>query len=504
MQTVQIHETGKIKEVKGSVAKIVGLSRCMTGQLVELTARTKGIITGFTLGEAHIFLIGQTDDVRVGDQVVSQIEPFTIPVGDAFIGRVVNALAEPVDGKGAISPTGVSYPVFKRAPGVMERVPIKEVLETGILMIDSAVPIGKGQRELIIGDRMTGKTTVCIDTILNQWNKDVICIYCCIGRSQASLQKVIVTLQEKGAMNYTIVVAAQASSSSGEQYLAPYSACALGEYFMDKGRDVFVVFDDLTKHAWVYRQLSLLLERSPGRDAYPGDIFYLHSQIMERAAQYSPEFKGGSMTFFPMVDTLQGDITGYIPSNLVSMTDGQIYLDTNLFNRGMKPAIDLGLSVSRIGNKVQSPMMKEMSATLRLDTVRYNNLLKISRFRSEASEKMTKQLKQGEILIQLFSQEAHESYPHEKELIFLYALKRGVLKELSRRNIGLFKERVFAFLENKFPTVIEELRETRTLSPRIAKQLNEGLLAFFREMGLTKTLVAKQAGGSVDAVTPKS
>ncbi len=507
MQTIQIQEVGRVKEIKKSIAKITGLSRCLIGQLVRIGEHVQGIVVGFVRGEIIAFLLGKIEEVRVGDRVDSNIEPFKIPVGEGFLGRIVDALAEPMDGKGPIQTSHAKdegrktmddvvsrpsslvsrearYPVFRRAPGVLQRVPIHRPLETGILTIDATVPIGRGQRELIVGDRMTGKTSICTNTILNQKGRDVVCIYCCIGRTYASLYKIVELLKEKEALPYTIVVAAYAASPGGEQYLVPYTACTLGEYFMDRGRDVFVVFDDLTKHAWAYRQLSLLLERPPGRDAYPGDIFYLHSQLMERAGQYSPEFGGGSMTFFPIVDTLQGDVTGYIPSNLVSMTDGQIYMNTALFNSGFRPAIDLGLSVSRIGNKVQSPAMRELSGMLRLEYVRYKELLKITRFKTSVSEQVTKQLKDGEVLTQFFTQMNNEPYTTEEEIVLLYALRRKVLSVLSRGEIDYFKKNIYGFIGERFPAVAHRLAEKRELTGELRREIDECFVEFFKEKGM--------------------
>ena len=506
MQTIQIQEVGKIKEIKKSIAKITGLSRCMIGQLIHFTDNTKGIVVGFASGEVGTFLLGKVEEIRVGDPAYSNMEPFTIPVGEAFLGRLVNASAEPMDGKGTIQGIGsrvqglgneknpltpnpltlnpVRYPVFRKAPGVLQRIPVSRTFETGVLTIDATIPIGKGQRELIIGDRMTGKTSICTDAILNQKDKDVICVYCCIGRTYSSLLKIVELLKGKGALDYTIVVAAHAASPGGEQYLAPYTACALGEYFMDHGKDVFIVFDDLTKHAWAYRQLSLLLERPPGRDAYPGDIFYLHSQLMERAGQYSPEFGGGSMTFFPIVDTLQGDVTGYIPSNLVSMTDGQIYMNTSLFNSGFKPAIDLGLSVSRVGNKVQCPAVKELSGMLRLEYVRYNELLKITRFKAGVSEAVNQRLREGEALTQFFMQMNNEPSPLELQIILLYALRRKILAVLARGEIDYFKKNIYGFMREKFPDVVREVGDKKELTPELRRGLDDAFLAFFKDKGM--------------------
>jgi len=331
---------------------------------------------------------------------------------------------------------------------------------------------------------MIGKSTISIDAIINQKDKGVICIYCSIGRAYASLAKIVETFKSNGALDYTIVVSATASSPVGEQYLVPYTACALGEYFMDSGKCVFVVFDDLSKHAWAYRQISLLLERSPGRDAYPGDVFYLHSQLMERAGKLSPERGGGSMTFFPIVDTLQGDITGFIPSNLVSMTDGQIYLNAALFSSGFKPAIDLGLSVSRIGNKVQCPAMKELSAMLRLEYIQYNDLVRVTKFKAGISEEVSRALKHGEIVTQLFLQEKNRPYSLEEELILLYALRQNVLEVLPKEAIERFKKNILNFAKANFSQVLEGLRDKKALTPEIKKGLNECLIAFFKKEGM--------------------
>lgn len=504
METLQIREVGKIKEVKKSIAKITGLTRCMIGQLVDIAPNAKGIIMGFVEGEIVVFLLGKIEEVRVGLSVSGEMQPFTIPVGEGYLGRVVNAMAEPIDGKGPVAagpkrvaeyigggapdagnrPPPERYPLFRPAPGVLQRDPIADVLETGNLLIDAAIPIGKGQRELIVGDRMTGKTTIGIDTILNQKDKDVICIYCCIGRSYSSVQKAVETLKLNGALEYTMVVVAHAASSSGEQYLCPYTACALGEYFMDRGRDVFVVFDDLTKHAWAYRQLSLLMERPPGRNAYPGDIFYIHSQLMERAGRYNAEFGGGSMSFFPIVDTTQGDVTGYIPSNLISMTDGQIYLSASLFNSGVRPAVDMGLSVSRIGNKVQCPAMRELASPLRLRYLQYNELLKVTRFKAgAASREVNQRLRQGEVLSHLFSQENNSPCSLAKQVVLLYALERNVLGALAKNEIEHFKRNIFGFLRRRSPDLLKEIAGKKTLTSSIRRGLDECFVAFYKDGG---------------------
>jgi len=368
----EVTEIGKIIDIKGDVITIDGIPGCVYGEILDFESGDRGVVIEFDEKKVVALLVGKGINTRTGDKVVSKSELLQIHLTEGLLGRIVDGLAEPVDGKGKIS-SDEKGAVFADAPAIMTRVPIDESLQTGLKIVDTMIPLGKGQRELIIGDRQTGKTTIALDVILNQKDKDVVCIYCWIGGSYSTMVKIAEILDDRGAMNYTTLVAASASSSSTEQYLAPYTAATIGEYFMKKGKDVLVVFDNLTKHAWIYRQISLLLNRSPGREAYPGDIFYVHSQLMERAGRLDPKI-GGSMTFLPIVDTLQGDVTGYIQTNLISMTDGQIYTSSALFNEGFKPAVDIGLSVSRIGSKVQSSALKEVSIKLRLEYAQFKEL----------------------------------------------------------------------------------------------------------------------------------
>jgi len=476
---VSIKEIGEIKEVKRSVVKVGGLSHCMIGQLINFHDGTKGFVMSYTEDEVLILLLGQAGGLRSGDKVYSEANPFNIPVGKNFIGRIVNSLCEPFDGKPEIKPDGF-YNIFQEAPSVLSRVPIAEMLYTGIRIIDSTFPVGKGQRQLIIGDRMTGKTSIAVDTILNQRGRNVICIYCCIGRDYPSFEKVINILKQNGALDYTIVVSGLASTPIGEQYLAPYAAATLGEYFMRSGGDVFVVFDDLTKHAWAYRELSLLLERPPGREAYPGDIFYQHAQLMERAGKLSKEAGSGSMTFFPLGDTLHGDIAGFIPTNLISMTDGQIYLNSTLFSEGFKPAIDLGLSVSRIGNRVQSPIMREFTSGAGLRYIQYRELLKTTKLRAAISEDIDTRLKRGEKIERIFIQEQNAPSPIEEQLILFYALRRGVLDAFPYEKCEDFKRNILKYARQKMPDVCETLAQERELSNYDRERLNECILDFLR------------------------
>lgn len=477
----EVREVGQVESIRKFVVIAKGLPSCMNGQIVEFTNGVLGLVMGFTEDKVQILVLGDATSLRAGDEVHNKGKSLTLPVSEAFLGRIVNGLCQPQDGLGAIE-ANESYPVFRVAPGVMERIPVKETLETGTVILDAIIPIAKGQRQLLIGDRLTGKTTVTIDAILNQKGKNVVCIYCSIGKPYSSLIKILDTLKEKDALKYAIVVSGVASLSTGEQYLAPYTACMLGEYFMHNGKDVLVVFDDLTKHAWVYRQISLLLERAPGREAYPGDIFYIHSQLMERAGFLKPELGGGSMTFFPIVEILQGDVTGYISTNLISMTDGQLYFSTALFNKGFKPAIDFGLSVSRIGNKAQWPAMKELSKTLRLDYLQYKELLQMTQLRATGLSKVAEaKLKRGESINQLIIQDKNKPVSIEDQIIYLYALNNDILDNLSSGQIRQFKEAISSFIAKHYPEFYSRVRNTKELSDDLKQKLEECLKEYFRE-----------------------
>jgi F-type H+-transporting ATPase subunit alpha len=476
-RTVEIRETGRVTEVKKAIASIVGLPSCLYGQMVQFPNDLHGMVLGFTEDKVMALVLGDDTQIKSGDEVIGRAEPFKVPVGTGFIGRVVDSLLRPCDGQGKVEPED-AYPAFRVAAGVMERIPVTDQLYTGTKLIDAITPIAKGQRELIIGDRMTGKTVLAVDAILNQQGKNVVCIYCCVGRSEASLSKVLQLLKERGAMEYTIVAAATAARPPGEQFLVPYSACALGEYFMYHGRDVLMIFDDLTKHAWVHRQISLLLERSPGREAYPGDVFYIHSQLMERAGRLHPELGGGTMTFLPIVETQQGDVTGHIPSNLVSITDGQLYISANLFIEGFKPAIDMGLSVSRIGSKIQCPAMKELSGKLRLEYVQYKSLLRLTNVKASLSAEAEARLRRGAAMTQIFLQDKNRPVSLEEQIVVLYALKSSVTERLTPLEWKRLKTGIFPFLLTTRPALIKEVGTGARLSPRVSEQLDEGLREF--------------------------
>jgi F-type H+-transporting ATPase subunit alpha len=425
-------------------------------------------------------IVKEGSKIKPGDRLFSTIETCTVPVGEGFLGRVVNGLAEPQDGGPPIK-AAKRYPIFNQAPAVLERTPLKESLETGVKILDMMNPVGKGQRQLILGDRVTGKTTIATDTILNQKGKNVICIYCCIGKAEASLNRVLELFKEHDVMSYAVVVSATASSSVGQQYLAPYVASSIGEYFMnEQGRDVFVVFDDLTKHAWVYRQMSLLLERSPGRDAYPGDIFYLHSQLVERACKLRPERGSGSMTFFPIVETVQGDVTGYIPTNIISMTDGQLYVSTPLFSEGFKPAIDIGLSVSRIGSKVQWAAMRKLAGILRLEYIQFKELERLTRIKAGVSEAVEKRLRKGRVVAEILKQDKNSPVPMEEQIVVLFALTNGYLDHLMPEQVNAFQSGLREKVKRDNPELIRELIEKKDLTDAIKGGLHEQLTAYGR------------------------
>ncbi len=474
-----VHELGTITAVRESIVKVSGLPSCINGQIVDFESGGKGFVFGFNEKEVQVLLLNTRSSLHVGEKVISRGESLRLPVGDKFLGRIVNAVCEPVDGEGPIEASDV-LPVFSDAPGVMDRAPVKDTLETGTVLLDAVIPIAKGQRQLLIGDRLTGKTTVAIDAIINQRGRDVICIYCCIGKPNSSLLKILNLFHEKEVMPYTIVVSSVASCPMGEQYLAPYTAAMLGEYFMRKGKDVLLIHDDLTKHAWVYREISLLFDRAPGREAYPGDIFYTHSQLMERAGYLKPELGGGSMTFLPIVEILQGDVTGFIPSNLISMTDGQIYFSTGLFNKGTRPAIDFGLSVSRIGNKAQWPAMKSLSSKLRLEYIQYQELLQMTQLRTTGlSKEAEDKMKRGQAITQLVVQDKNDPVLMESEVLLLFALSAGVLDSLSSADFQRFKQEFPALVRRDYPGVWNAIRSTKTLDKENGEKIYEAMKRYF-------------------------
>jgi F-type H+/Na+-transporting ATPase subunit alpha len=476
----EVREVGRVSAVKQFIVLAAGLPSCINGQMVEFQKGMKGFVMGFSGDKVQILVLGSPKGIRSGDEVYNRGESFLLPTGAGFKGRVVNSLCEPQDGMGPIA-CEEKRNVFQEAPAVLDREQLSQTLETGTLALDAGIPIARGQRQLIIGDRGTGKTTVAVDAILSQKGKDVISIYCCIGKPYSSLVKLLSLFHEKGAMENTIVVSAVASTSPGEQFIAPYAAAMLGEYFMHRGKDVLVVFDDLTKHAWVYRQISLLLERPPGREAYPGDIFYVHSQLLERAARLTKELKGGSMTFLPIIEILQGDVTGYVPTNLISITDGQVYFSTSLYNKGVKPPIDFGLSVSRIGNKGQWPAMKDVSKMLRLEYLQYQELLQMTQLRSGGISKDSEQkLKRGEALSHLLTQYKNRPISMPEQIFCLIALSNGLLDGLTGEEVRKFRAEILAFVRNEDSKVLEELETTRKINDASKEKFYKFIRRYFQ------------------------
>ena len=476
---LEIKDTGIIREIKKGIVKLSGFPSCINGQVIELGSGLLGMVMGFTEGRVVALVLGDETKLNIGDTAYAEAGIFEVPVGNNLIGRIVNAFGRPIDGKEEIQQDDF-YPIFREAPGVMDRIPIDEPLLTGIKMIDTIIPLGKGQRELIIGDRVTGKTTLALDIILNQKGKDVICIFCWVGGSFSAFLKLIQQMQREGAMDYSLVVGALASDSPAEQYLAPYTAATLGEYFMHQGKDVLLVFDNLTRHAWIYRQISLLLERPPGREAYPGDIFYLHSQLIERGARLNEEEGGGSMTLLPIVETQEGDITGFIPSNLISMTDGQIYLDTSLFHEGFKPAIDLGLSVSRIGSKVQCEAIKEIAGTLKGEYARYKETLSLTRVRTKLSPEVEARVRRGKALVSFFIQNKNTPLSLEEEIVIFYALNKNLPEVLDEATRERFKKEIYRYLLKYRPQLVEKLASQKALTEEIKRELDEAFTEFFK------------------------
>jgi F-type H+/Na+-transporting ATPase subunit alpha len=470
---VQYTEIGTVKAIRGCIVIVNGFKNCINGQLIRFGYGTIGTIVGFNEHEAQVLIIKETEKIRTDQQAEALVEPFFTPVGNGFIGRIVNSLGEPLDGLGPIVPDEM-YPIFPESPAILDRQPLNRTLETGIKVLDAMIPIGRGQRELILGDKMTGKTTFVTDTILSQKGGDVICIYCAIGKARSSLAKVVQLFKDHNCFEYSIIVSASASSTPGQQYLAPYVACSIGEYFMNRGKDVFVAFDDFTKHAWCYREISLLLGRPPGRDSYPGDIFYLHSKMIERACFLSKEKGGGSMTFFPIVEILEGDLTAFVPTNLISMTDGQIYISSQLFGEGQKPALDLGLSVSRVGSKVQWPAIKSLSGPLRLEYLQYRELLRISKLKTSGqSEDMKQKLKRGAILTAILRQDKDAPVCQEMQVLLFYAFHKKYLNELSIEQVNEFQAQCLPYTQKNKPDLMKILRERKKLDAELEGMLDD-------------------------------
>ncbi|EAK5141494.1 F0F1 ATP synthase subunit alpha [Campylobacter jejuni] len=473
---LEIEETGKIISVADGVAKVYGLKNIMAGEMVEFENGDKGMALNLEESSVGIVILGKGEGLKEGASVKRLKKLLKVPVGEALIGRVVNALGEPIDAKGVINANEYRF-VEEKAKGIMARKSVHEPLHTGIKAIDALVPIGRGQRELIIGDRQTGKTTVAVDTIISQRGQGVICIYVAIGQKQSTVAQVVKRLEEHGAMEYTIVVNAGASDPAALQYLAPYTGVTMGEFFRDNAKHALIVYDDLSKHAVAYREMSLILRRPPGREAYPGDVFYLHSRLLERASKLNDELGAGSLTALPIIETQAGDVSAYIPTNVISITDGQIFLETDLFNSGIRPAINVGLSVSRVGGAAQIKATKQVSGTLRLDLAQYREFQAFAQFASDLDEASRKQLERGQRMVELLKQPPYSPLSVEKQVVLIFAGTKGFLDDIAVSRIKEFEDGIYPFIEAKHPDIFEQIRSKKALDSdleeKLAKAINE-------------------------------
>jgi len=472
-------ETGTVTMVGDGIARAAGLDNCMAGELVQFESGTYGMAQNLEENSVSIVLLGDDEGIKEGSTIKRTGKVVSVPVGEGMIGRVVNALGQPIDGKGPIE--AADYRAIESpAPGILDRQPVKQPLQTGIKAIDSMIPIGRGQRELIIGDRQTGKTVIATDTIINQKGKDVLCIYVAIGQKRSTVATLVENLEKNGAMAYTTVVCATASELSPLQYIAPYAGCAMGEYFMNKGRHVLIIYDDLSKHAVAYRALSLLIRRPPGREAYPGDVFYLHSRLLERAAKLSDAKGGGSLTALPIIETQAGDVSAYIPTNVISITDGQIFLETELFHAGIRPAVNPGISVSRVGGNAQIKAMKKVAGTLKLIYSQYRELQGFAQFGSDLDADTKARLAQGERIVEVLKQDRNSPVAVEKQVAILYATIHGYLKEVAVSDIAEYEQRLYDHLDENVTAagVMETIRTTGDLKPETEEQLKQVLADF--------------------------
>ena len=471
---------GTVVEVGDGIAIIYGLQDVILGELLQFKDDVFGMVMNLEEDSLSAVLLGEANKVKEGDTVKGTGKVMTVPVGEAMLGRVVDALGRPIDGKGEIKTT-IRYAIERKAPSIISRESVNSPLEIGIKCIDALIPIGKGQRELIIGDRQSGKTAIAVDTIINQKGKNVICIYVAIGQKNSSVAAIFDKLNTFGAMDYSIILNASASELSPLLYIAPFAGMSMAEYFMEQGKDVLIVFDDLSKHAIAYRALSLLLKRSPGREAYPGDIFYLHSRLLERAAKLNKKLGGGSITALPIIETLAGDISAYIPTNVISITDGQIFLSTDLFNAGQRPAVDVGLSVSRVGSNAQYRIMKQVSSSMKMEIANYNELASFAQFGSDIDKKTKDTIKHGEILCESLKQDQYSPYTSEREVIEIYAVKNRFLDDLETKDVPEFLEKLWEYINNFYKNIIDEIKEKKVLNDELDSELNKAITVFKKE-----------------------
>jgi len=475
--SVEISEVGQVIQTGDGIAEIYGLERVMAGELLELPHEVAGIALNLEEDKVGAVLFGDYEKIKEGDEVRRTKRIMSVPVGEAIIGRVLDPLGRPLDGRGPIV-TDQFSPLERIAPGVMDRQPVREPMLTGLKAIDSMVPIGRGQRELIIGDRQTGKTAVALDAIINSKGKDLICIYVAIGQKESTVAQVKKTLEDYDADSYTVIVDASASSPAAMQYIAPYAGCAMGEYFRDRGQHVLCIYDDLSKHAWAYRAISLLLKRPPGREAYPGDVFYLHSRLLERAAKLSDQLGGGSLTALPIIETQAGDISAYIPTNVISITDGQIFLESDLFHSGVRPAINVGNSVSRVGGSAQTKAMKQVAGTLRLDLAQYRDLAAFAQFGSDLDKATQAQLSRGQRLTEILKQPQFSPMPVEQQVLIIWTASKGLTDDVAIEDLKKFEQGLQAFVENSHPGILEKIRDRKKLDDEIETEMRTAVTEF--------------------------
>ena len=476
---IAVDEVGTVISLGDGIARIYGLDKVMSGELIEFPRDVAGIAMNLEEDQVGAVLLGDYTEIKEGDEVRRTGRIMSVPVGDAMIGRVVNALGQPIDDKGPITTEKFNH-IERVAPGVIDRQPVREPMATGLKAIDSMIPIGRGQRELIIGDRQTGKTAVAIDTIINSKGNDLVCIYCAIGQKRSSIAQVVKILADYGAMDYTIVVAASASEPAPMQYIAPYAACAIGEYFRDSGRHALCVYDDLSKHAASYREISLLLRRPPGREAYPGDVFYLHSRLLERASKMSDARGGGSLTALPVIETQAGDVSAYIPTNVISITDGQIYLETDLFNSGIRPAVNVGLSVSRVGGNAQIKAMRQVAGTLKLELAQYRELAAFAQFGSDLDKATQAQLARGQRLTELLKQGQYSPLPFSKQILMIFAGTNGFVDDLAVEEIRDFEKGLYEYADTMNPGLLDEIMQKKVLDDSLKAAMKK-LIKEFKE-----------------------
>ena len=488
--SLKMESVGTVLQVGDGIALAYGLDDVMAGELVQFSSNVTGMVFNLEEDSVGIIIFGDEKTIKEGDTVKRTYRVAEMPVGEALLGRVVNALGVPVDGKGDVK-THRYRPIEARSPTVVQRQPVKEPLQTGIKAIDSMIPIGRGQRELVIADRQTGKTSIVIDTIINQKNKGVYCVYVAIGQKMSSIVAVTETLQKYGAMEYTVVVNASSRSAASSQYIAPFAGCAIGEEFLHTGRHALVIYDDLSKHAQAYRQLSLLLRRPPGREAYPGDIFYLHARLLERAAKLTDELGGGSLTAIPIIETQAGDITSYIPTNVISITDGQIYLENDLFYAGVRPAINVGLSVSRVGGNAQTKAMKQVAGRLRLDLAQYRELLAFTQFGAELDKTTQSQLTRGERMVEILKQGQYDTLPVSKQILIIYAGTNGYIDDLPIGVIKKFESEFYKYMDGQHPDIVIEIETKHFLSEELMLKLNSVIAAFKEDFKKRNNLLIK-------------